>query len=58
MSGNQFASEDHHKTLGVSQSASDKEIKEAFYKLAKKYHPDSNKDNKNALRKFVLSNNL
>ena len=28
MSGNQFASEDHHKTLGVSQSASDKEIKQ------------------------------
>ena len=52
MSGNQFALEDHYKTLGVSKSASDKEIKEAFYKLAKKYHPDSNKDNQESLKKF------
>ena len=38
--------------LGVSRGAKEKEIKEAFYKLAKIYHPDNNKDDKNALKKF------
>jgi DnaJ-class molecular chaperone len=33
---------DYYATLGVAKSASDKEIKQAFRKLARKYHPDVN----------------
>ncbi len=35
---------DPHRTLGVSPNASEKEIKAAYKKLAKKYHPDLNSD--------------
>jgi len=43
---------DYYATLGVNKSTSEKEIKQAFRKLARKYHPDVNPGNKAAESKF------
>jgi DnaJ-class molecular chaperone len=43
---------DYYATLGVAHTATEKEIKAAFRKLARKYHPDVNQNDKGAEAKF------
>lgn len=47
---------DYYEVLGVQKDADDNTIKRAFWKLAKKYHPDVNPDNPEAEQKFKEAN--
>ena len=48
---------DPYSVLGVTRSASEAEVKSAFRKLAKRYHPDRNKDDPKAKEMFAEINN-
>lgn len=47
---------DYYKVLGLSESATEKEIKSAYRKLARKYHPDLNPNDPEAEKKFKQVN--
>ncbi len=56
MTGEKMAGKDYYSILGVSRNASEREIKQAYRRLARKYHPDVNPGDKSAEAKFKQIN--
>ncbi|ABW18780.1 chaperone protein DnaJ [Alkaliphilus oremlandii OhILAs] len=54
--GEAMSKRDYYEVLGINKDASDQDIKKAYRKLAMKYHPDRNPDNKEAEEKFKEAN--
>src|SRR5881396_2356973 len=52
MSTKDFLEKDYYKALGVAKTAKPAEIKAAYRKLARKYHPDANKGDASAEARF------
>jgi molecular chaperone DnaJ len=52
MSSKDYLEKDYYKTLGVAKTAKPAEVKAAYRKLARKYHPDANKGDAQAEEKF------
>lgn len=52
-----LAGQDYYKLLGVDRNADEKQIRNAYRQLSKKYHPDKNPDDESAQHKFMEISN-
>ena len=50
--GSCLAKKDYYDVLGIPRNSTAKDVKKAYYQMAKKYHPDTNKTDPNSIKKF------